>query len=251
MQELSFYRFIYFGTCLRYLQDANSSFNLHTKGGVVDNIKTFLARLESFELHVTKRASRDLGELLEKLEDEKSLVKLTPELAKDIRDAMHKIRHTLDAEAAGKRVFVVSDKRYPIENLLNDPGSLFAKDVYKTLPQLAKSDFSEAAQCIAFMRPTAAAFHALRGTESMLREYYCRRVKRKRVALAWGPIVDALRKRKNIPVALLNQLDHIRHGFRNPTAHPEKTYDIDETQDLFSLCIDVVNRMSQDLAGAP
>jgi hypothetical protein len=48
-------------------------------------------------------------------------------------------------------------------------------------------------------------------------------------------------------VTLLNHLDHIRSGFRNPTAHPEKIYDIDEAQDLLSICIEVTNRMFQEL----
>lgn len=46
---------------------------------------------------------------------------------------------------------------------------------------------------------------------------------------------------------LLDNLDNIRVSFRNPTQHPEKRYDIDEAQDLFNLCIEVVNRMAKDL----
>jgi hypothetical protein len=60
-----------------------------------------------------------------------------------------------------------------------------------------------------------------------------------------GTIVEHLKKRKTSapPAGLLNNLDNIRVHFRNPTAHPEKVYDIDEVQDLFGLCVEVVNRM--------
>ena len=58
----------------------------------------------------------------------------------------------------------------------------------------------------------------------------------------------SLRQRRDAPSdELLENLDLIRRSFRNPTAHPEKSYDIDEAQDLFGLCIDVVNRMAREL----
>jgi hypothetical protein len=55
-----------------------------------------------------------------------------------------------------------------------------------------------------------------------------------------------LPKKKTIPKGtdvLLNQLDYIRAQFRNPTQHPDKIYDIQEVQDLWGLCVDVINRM--------
>jgi hypothetical protein len=46
---------------------------------------------------------------------------------------------------------------------------------------------------------------------------------------------------------LLNNLDDVRMHFRNPTQHPEKTYDIEEAQDLWGRCVDATNRMSKYL----
>jgi hypothetical protein len=80
----------------------------------------------------------------------------------------------------------------------------------------------------------------LRATEETLKRYYCDKIKRNRSNLMWGPMITSMRARpKSFPAALLNHLDHIRAGFRNPTAHPDKVFDIDEAQDLLSLCIDV------------
>jgi hypothetical protein len=86
----------------------------------------------------------------------------------------------------------------------------------------------------------------LRGAESVLRSFYCRLVKQKRVDLMWGPMLTDLRKRRKSRhySVLLDNLDNIRRSFRNPTQHPEMTYTINEVQDLFGLCVDVVNRMS-------
>ena len=75
---------------------------------------------------------------------------------------------------------------------------------------------------------------------------YSQMVKRNRItSTLWGQIVNDLRRKSLTKKydALNNHLDNIRVSFRNPTQHPEKTYDIDEAQDLWSVCVDVVNRM--------
>ena len=162
-----------------------------------------------------------------------------------LRTVMMDLQRTLEAEGNGIFAYIVTDKRLDIQKLLNNPIALFAPKVFESLPDIAKYDFKEAGRCIAFERPTAAAFHILRGTEDVLRSYYCKIVKRNRVdPLLWGPMTDSLRKRRlPPPTELLGNLDNIRLSFRNPTQHPDKIYDIQESQDLFSICIDVVNRM--------
>lgn len=113
------------------------------------------------------------------------------------------------------------------------------------MPDIAQYDFMKAGKCVAYELPTAGAFHILRGTESTLRLYYCNHIKQGRLTtLLWRPMVEHLRKcKKPIPKILLDNLDNIALNFRNPTAHPEYKYDINEVQDLFNLCADVNNRM--------
>jgi hypothetical protein len=53
---------------------------------------------------------------------------------------------------------------------------------------------------------------------------------------------------KRPPPLILQNLDHIRVNFRNPTQHPDKIYDIQEVQDLFGLCVDAANRMMPHIA---
>ena len=72
--------------------------------------------------------------------------------------------------------------------------SLFAPNVLNSLPPIAQFDFGEAGKCIAFERPTAAAFHILRATEGVLRFYYIRMIRHGRIStLMWGPVVADLR----------------------------------------------------------
>jgi hypothetical protein len=142
----------------------------------------------------------------------------------------------------------LTEKRFQLNNLINGMSKLFASDLFGKLPDIAQFDFNEAGKCIAFERPTAAAFHILRGTEATLKSYYQHLVKRKRMSdPMWGPIIIELRKRGKSPKTLLDNLDNIRNNFRNPTSHPEFKYTMDEVQDLLGVCVDVVNRLCKEI----
>ncbi len=219
---------------------------VHGENYILYNISKFLTYLSDFGLHVTERAaSSELVPLMEELKKTDKDYKLLAEDAKKLNRIMEDLRKTLFAEAQGNIAFIVTDKRLDVKKLLSDIPALMAPGVFESLPDIAKHDFIQGGKCIAFGLPTAAAFHLLRGTESVLKELYCCYIKRNRSSLMWGPMVDSLRKRKKnqLPIPLLDNLDNIRRNFRNPTQHPEKIYDIQEVQDLFGLCVDVINRM--------
>jgi len=246
--------YIHFGTCVRFLQDAEPEWKIFGDGYVLDNINTFLEYLEEFNLPVTTRVAYELLEFQEKLSKSDSRENgenferiLSKDEAFKLRHIMSDIRVTLDAEANGNLAYIVKDKRIDVNKLLSDIPGLMSPNVFISLSEIAQYDFKEAGKCIAFELPTAAAFHILRGTEAVLKDYYCHIIKRKRIKIMmWGPMVKHLKERKSKPIppaSLLNKLDDIRFTYRNPTQHPEKIYDIHEVQDLFGLCVDVVNRM--------
>jgi hypothetical protein len=247
----SIHRFYWFGTCVRYLQDAPTNLlRAASHGGIVDNIEAFFRYIDELNLVVTKRTTNPLFEFTQTLSNLPPETILSEEQSDTLRGIIIKIRSTLEAEIRGFEAYVVTPKRYDVHRLLNDMGSLLALGVYQKLPLIAQFDLREAGTCIAFERSTAAAFHILRGTESVLREFYRQLIKQKRVELLWGPIITDIRKRRvgsNYSV-LLDNLDNIRRSFRNPTQHPELTYTIDEVQDLLGLCIDVINRMGAILS---
>jgi hypothetical protein len=113
-------------------------------------------------------------------------------------------------------------------------GGLFAPDVFAELPDIARIDFQEAGRCIAFERSTASSFHLLRGTESVLRQFYLHTVRQGRLRetqRTWGSIVQQMRSRRHPPsLTLLDNLDNIRRNYRNPTQHPELVYDVQGAQ---------------------
>lgn len=247
MQSESIWRYIFLGTALRYLQDHETGWRIQGEGRLLNNIEFVEYLLEQAGLVVSARAfEREVMPIKRRLQEAAEDAVLEEQDAADLHDAVNGFRIALEAEAEGKVAFIVTDRRYDANKLLTDVGHLLRPGIYESLPDIAKVDMAEAGRALAFELPTAAAFHLLRATEQVLRDYYVAWVKRNRVnPLLWGPMVSSLRRRsKSPPDALLNHLDHIRKNFRNPTDHPEKIYDIEEAQDLFALCCDAIGRMT-------
>ncbi len=247
MEKKSIEPYFTFGTCVRYLQDVEAGRKIFGDSYVLPNITRFLGELDQLGLTVTSIAARDLRQFktkLEKLTDKSS--QLSQQQADDLTNIIFTLRKTLQAELQTLEAFIVTPKRFDIDKLLNDVGSLMAPGVFRALPPITQYDLSEAGNCIAFDRPTAAAFHLLRATEAVLRHFYFTLIRTKRVSpLLWGDVVQDLRTRIKTKkhIVLYNNLDNIRHSYRNPTQHPEAIYDIHEAQDLLPLCLEVIGRM--------
>ena len=246
MKPKSIFRYIWLGTCLRFLQDSRVDAPVHGEGRVLENIDAFIKNLKENELNVTLRACDTLFKIQENLKAKPKEATLSSTEAEELSRQMTNIRLTFEAETQGFFAYVVMDKRIDVKKLLGAIDQLFKPNIFEFLPVIARYDFKEAGLCIAFERPTAAAFHILRGTEDVLRTYYKKYFRPAKIGLTWGQIIVELRnktKGKKPDPVLVNNLDNIRNSFRNPTQHPEKIYDIQEVQDLFSLCIDAINRM--------
>ena len=249
MQKKSIDGYFFFGTCFRYLQDVKSGRVIFGDGLVLANIDRLLNILDELGLTITSIAATHLAQFkreLEKITDKSSV--LSRQQATELTTICGTLRSTLEAELQTLEAFVVTPKRFDVDKLLNDVGSLMSPRVFSALPEITQYDFTEAGKCIAFERPTAAAFHLLRGTETVLRHFYLTLIRTKRVSpLLWGDMVGDLRIRKKTSkhTTLYNNLDNIRHSYRNPTQHPDAIYDIHESQDLLPLCFEVITRMTK------
>ncbi len=243
------------GGAVRYLRERQegalithkSESELHVTF-VQGTIEGFLESITDFGLFVTLRAADELREFLDNIKDRDIGSVLTKVEAGRINEIMISLENTFSAEAKGIHSFFTTDKQISMDKLTVKPEGLLPKGDFSELPEIAKYDVREAGMCIAFERSTAVAFHILRATEEVLREYYCRIVKQKRVIkLTWGNITNDLEKKRKKPSAIImKNLEYIRDNFRNPTAHPEARYDIVEAQSLFNLCVDVMSRMIRD-----
>lgn len=174
---------------------------------------------------------------------------------KIIVDKLNKVDSTLDAELNIKIGYLLDEKRFTKEILLDKINLLFSKDTFILLPTIAQFDFEESGKCLAFDRYTACAFHALRGTEDVVKMYYEKLFSK--IATdrdTWGiyenAITTAIKTGTLLPPPdeqLIINITNIRKYYRNKTQHPQNTYSSDEAQDLFSLCTKTVNEIIQDL----
>ncbi len=247
MKPLSIYGYIGLGYNLKILEQlALEKTPVHGADYVLNVIDFLIIGFDEHNLKVTKSASQGLMILQERLRKSKVDYQLSASDVVELSEAISQIDAVLRAESRISTAFILTDKRMDLNKLMYDVPALFSKDTFNKLPDIAQYDFKEAGRCIALERPTAAAFHILRGTESVLRHFYINYVKPNCTEdLMWGHMTKTLSMQKNSPEVdeLIKHLDHIRESFRNPTQHPEKIYTLDDAQDLFSLCEDVVNRM--------
>lgn len=256
MREVKLSPYMLLGSSIRYLLDVREGLPVHRapnkkEMSLLSHFSRVEISLENSELKVAKRAfQQEFSAIKVTLNAYPKDGILSQKDAVAISEAMRAVADILKYEIANLQAYVISEKRLPTDKLIANVSGLFGKDVYRVLPDIAQYDFSQAGKCVASETPTAAAFHCLRGTESVLRSYYLALLPNSNSnLLLWGPMVTELRKMTsdNPQKELLDNLDNIRVSFRNPTQHPEKRYDIDEAQDLFNLCIEVVNRMAKDL----
>jgi hypothetical protein len=243
--------YFFFGTAVRYLQDIKTGWQIADAPEglyVAGNLRHLLRDIEVLDLVVTART--DAAYALQQLQDEFSsadeTATLTEKQARRLAESVAALRPTLEAELRASYAYSVTPKRVDVVRLIEAPESLFPPQVFAKLPEIAQFDLAEAARCIAFELPTAAAFHLMRAVEAVLRAFYAGLVRRGRRARMWSDIIVDLRKRRagKGHLVLLNHLDHIRSSFRNPTQHPDARYDSEEVQELWALCVDVLSRMA-------
>lgn len=193
---------------------------------------------------------RDFCEMLENVTNADDDSRLSSDLKDSITEQFGIIENIVFAEALTKKIYILPNRRFNSEYLLSDQAKLLKNGAFDKLEEIAKSDFSSSCRCILFGEATAAAFHILRATESVLKSYYYHHRRQNRLEKPmWGNMVDQIKaKTKNKPPAtLIASLDLIRTAYRNPTQHPEAVYEIDSAQDLFGVCLDVIGKMTDEL----
>lgn len=244
------YGLILIGLQIRLLRNIKSDDTIEF---VIDNIDRLEKELEESDLLVSLNAIQSLNQLQKSIEELKKLEKTTQVGGvhkNKIVAEMETIEKIVFSEATTKKVYVIPQRRYNEKYLLDEPHKLLKAGVFNKFSEICKFDFTAACRCMSFGEGTACAFHILRATEDTLKGMYYHFKKTNRLEKPmWGPMTSELRaKREPKPdKTLLDTLDVIRNSYRNPTQHPQVTYDIDSAQDLFGLCLDSLNKMTQYL----
>jgi len=242
MEKTDLYKIYMFGWDFHMLWKGRKYNSVESALEFIDKIIRFI---EKNHLDVTSKVIEDERfRLLPNLDSQKPEEKVSDKSFSEMKEFANAIEKTLDAELRLKHSFILTPKRLDLKKLLENMPSLYGDGIFEKFSDFSKKDFHEAGKCIAFERPTAAAFHIMRGTEETLRVFYRKKIPKKDhiSPLLWKPMIDQMRKKPKISKTILDSFDNIRANFRNPTSHPESFYTMDEIQDLLLLCIEANSR---------
>ncbi|MGD9584654.1 MAG: hypothetical protein AB7V26_13430 [Lysobacterales bacterium] len=244
------YVYIHIGLCLRLLRNISST-------DTPELARTSVERLEqnlkegTFVVCLASMESTSYQDMMEALSNADGTKAMPASLIRDISTEFTRLENIVFAEALTRKIYMLPSRRFNTEYLLSSPHMLLKVGSFAKLEEVAKIDFTSSCRCILFGEATAAAFHILRATESVLKSYYFHHRRQNRLSKPmWGPMLDQLRAktRNKPPDALITALDLIRTAYRNPTQHPEAIYEIDSAQDLFGVCLDVIGKMTEELS---
>jgi hypothetical protein len=230
--------YFYFGTAVRYLQDARPGERIadDVNGGrrVRTNLSVVLKMMADLNLTASLRtdAAAKLRELLEQFVTAGDAEVLSSEQRSVLEDNIDKLRAALESELRTTYAYLSAQACAEAQSLLDHPAVPFAAQVYATLPAMARSDLTEATRCTVFEAPTAAAFHLLRAVAAVLRAFYAS-------TASWRRTADH--------TELFSRLAHMRTAFRDPCQHPDAIFAPDEVRQLWTLSIEVINRMAPAL----
>lgn len=166
-----------------------------------------------------------------------------------IKNNLNRFETVLTAELQTADTYFISQTGiYSTPDLIERAERVFPESTRKHIPDHAVKDIRHAGKCLAFDLPTAAAFHMLRATEALIREYYTIVVGHppKMQSRNWGRYINHLRK-KNADSKILSALDQIREMHRNPLMHPEDFLSMDEAATLFGVAQGVIVSMAADI----
>ncbi len=118
MKSNSVYPYFWFGTSIRYLQDAKLGLGIHGDGKILFNIDRVFSNLEELDLQVTLRASYNLSEFRKELASTDADTQLNENQAEKLSSLVRDLRKTLEAEIDGFNVFVLMPKRIDVTKLM-------------------------------------------------------------------------------------------------------------------------------------
>lgn len=135
---------------------------------------------------------------------------------------------------------------YSVFQLAEQAEAMLSSDVRTKIPDSAVANVKQAGKCLAFEVSTAAAFHMLRATETVVIEYLSTLAGAPIApkSRSWGTYIRLIEARggdKKI-VAMLKQIKDLH---RNPIMHPEDMLGTDEAVAVFGIATSAIAAMAK------
>lgn len=140
------------------------------------------------------------------------------------------------------------------KKLLKGAELFFKPDIWVRLTLTAQKDLQDATKCLLCNLPTPSVMISLRAIEDVQRQYYKYKTKQEPGRKNWKTILNELLAtsekgdpKYNVNKTLLGLLDYIRKNERNVAEHPDKRFDQDEAEGIFSEVIKTINEIYRDM----
>lgn len=180
--------------------------------------------------------------------------KIDAQTVKQIGDRLNAFETVLSMEAQNLDVYAVSQKAgYDTDTLIQRGEEIIPKSVRDYMPQYARDEMHEAGRCLAFELPTAAGFHMMRATESVLHSFWD--------VISGGKPRPTLNKGQGAPMGVYiaqvetegadkkvtNMLRQIKDHHRNPLMHPDAVLTMTDATVLLGLTSSAVMVMVEEM----
>jgi hypothetical protein len=175
---------------------------------------------------------------------------ITPQEAHAVTQSMSEFDTIFRSELLIADTYFVTGKYgYDTTTLISNTENCFPLDLGIKIPE-AIADLREAGKCLAFELSTAAGFHVLRATESVVRQYWTAVTKGKPHPRprTMGTYSRKLEELKLGDAKLRGTLKQITDLHRNPLIHPNESLTLDDAIGLFAICRSLIASMLKEIA---
>ena len=261
MKRLNVHQFYRLGSAIHPLSDA--TIKEGTKVGKVVmpllNARLVLKRHLQFLPPLSRDAAEKLlraiySVLPEKYEDFPTVEEQPLNWAQvySITNGLREFETILAAELPTLTTYIIDQKAaYSTPDIVENAEIIFTKEIRKSLGEAAIEDIRQAGRALAFDLFTAAGFHIVRATESVIRRYYAVVVGSKPKKRDWGAYIVGLRG-KGADDKIVAAIDQMRSLHRNPLLHPEDVLSEEDALGLFGIAqsaiIAILGDMTKRLA---
>jgi hypothetical protein len=174
-----------------------------------------------------------------------------------VRTALDSFTHVFKAECRDNETYFIERKAiYDTEALVSRASDKIHANFRDHIAKEAMQEIDEAGRCFAVDSFTACGFHALRGLEIVMEDYYQAVAGKKPKFRSWYDYVKGFtrlsntrgkRKSKYPSPKVAAMIDRIREFDRNPLMHPRDTLDEPGADTVFNVSIATITEMAKDM----
>jgi hypothetical protein len=174
-----------------------------------------------------------------------------------VRSALDSFTHVFKAECRDNETYFIEQKAiYHTASLVSRASDKIHATIRPYIASQAMQEIDEAGRCFAVDGYTACGFHALRGLEIVMEDYYEAIKKKKPKFRSWYDYVKAFktlantrgkRQSKFPSPKVAAMIDRIREFDRNPLMHPRDTLDEPGADTVFNISIATITDVAKDM----